>query len=205
MASVEREMSRYYDDEVGREARQLDHRRVAARSRFAALAESPVLEIGTGPGIDATALRDLGLQVLGVDLSKGHAGRAASRGVTVAVATARALPFATGSIASMWSMSTLMHVPAAAIEATVGEIRRVLVPGAPVAIGVWGGPDVEHYDTSGGDDPSRPKRLFSRVSEPRWRSLLERIGTIDHFEVWTSTEADQDAFRYHLAFLTRHR
>jgi SAM-dependent methyltransferase len=212
---VERETRRYYDLERGREDRPLDPRRVEARTRFVEATRAagdrarPVVEIGTGPGRDALVLAAAGLDVIGVDVSPGHAARAASRGVErMVVASARALPFASGSIGALWSMSTLMHIPDAAIEQAMREIGRVLAPGAIVAIGVWGGPDVEHL--SGGPDGSPgPRRLFSRRSEPRWRSLLELVGRIDVFEVWrdeaaAADDADDDAFRYDLAFLTAH-
>jgi SAM-dependent methyltransferase len=195
----ERETARYYDQEVGREDRSLDPRRIEARARFVDAARSPVLEIGTGPGRDAIALVDAGLDVVGVDLSVGHATRSAARGLSVAVATARALPFATGSFRALWSMSTLMHIPADGIEPALHEIRRVVAPGGTIAIGVWGGPDVEHY---GNHSTGGPRRLFARRSEPRWRSLLSTVGRIDTFDVWAAPAGAPTDFHYHLAFLT---
>jgi SAM-dependent methyltransferase len=207
---VERETARYYDAEEGREGRPLDPRRVAARERFVDVVraggiDGPVLEIGTGPGRDALALTEAGFAVIGVDLSLGHAVRAASRGLTMTVASARALPCATDSVGALWSMSTLMHVPAVAIEGTMREIARVLAPSAAVAIGVWGGPDIEHFSDSPVDPPSAPRRLFSRRSEERWRSLLGILGRVDDFHTWEDAGADEEAFRYHLAFVTAHQ
>ena len=206
---VERETASYYDAEEGREDRALDPRRIAVRDRFVALVGvngpgGPTLEIGTGPGRDARALVEAGLDVIGVDLSSGHAARAAERGVTMAVASVRALPLASSSIGALWSMSTLMHVPAVAIEGTMREIARVLAPGAMVVIGVWGGPDTEHFSDSLVGPPAGPRRLFSRRSEARWRSLLTTVGRINDLEVWENQGADDDAFRYHLAFVTAH-
>ncbi len=210
VGAVERETASYYDVEEGREDRPLDPRRVAARERFVAIVDGarrlgPVLEIGTGPGRDALAMAEAGLNVVGVDLSSGHAARAAARGLTMAVGSARALPFAAGSIGAMWSMSTLMHIPAVAIEGAMHEVARVLAPGATVAIGVWAGPDIEHFSDAPVDRPSEARRLFSRRSEQRWRPLLEVLGRIDHFEVWGDPGDPEAAFRYHLAFLTAHR
>lgn len=206
---VERETARYYDAEEDRDSRPLDPRRVAARDRFVGRAlagpqDAPILEVGTGPGRDALALMDAGLDVVGVDLSRGHAARAAARGVTAAVASARALPFASNSFGGLWSMSTLMHVPAVWIDGAMHEIARVLAPEAVVSIGVWAGPDVEHFG-DGRPNPAGHRRLFSRRSEARWRSLLEIVGRIDDFEVWEEPGAPADAFRYHLAVVTAHR
>ncbi|MGH9212117.1 MAG: class I SAM-dependent methyltransferase [Acidimicrobiales bacterium] len=158
-----------------------------ARERFVEAARSGargrrVLEVGTGPGRDAVALVEAGLAVVGVDLSFGHAARAASRGLSITVASARRLPFATGSIGAVWSMSTLMHVPGVAIESVMHEIARVVVPGGTVAIGVWGGPDTEHYV----DAAVRPRRrniddtddrVPSDLGSPArgWRSGVRRV------------------------------
>jgi SAM-dependent methyltransferase len=160
VAAVERETARYYDLEEGREGRPLDPRRIAARGRFVQVVrasgrEEPVLEIGTGPGREALALIEAGLDVIGVDVSSGHAARAASRGLTMVVASARALPFATGSIGALRSMSTLMHIPAVTIGGAMRELARVVAPGAAVAIGVWGGPTWSTFPTApsiGGQD-----------------------------------------------------
>lgn len=209
VVAVERETARYYDAEVGREERRLDPRRVAARERFAEVVaaagpEGPVLEVGTGPGRDTLALVEAGLDVIGADLSEGHAARAASKGLTMAVASARALPLKPSSIGAMWSMSTLMHIPSVAIGDVMQELARVLAPGGVVAIGVWGGPDVEHFSDRPADQPLAPRRLFSRRSPSRWQSLLEVVGRIDEFEVWESEAEGSDAFRYYFAFLTAH-
>jgi len=209
--AVEHEMAQYYDAEEDREGRPLDPRRLAARDRFigavrAAGRDVPVVEIGAGPGRDAVEMVDAGLDVIGVDLSFGHAARAASRGLTMARASARELPFATASIGALWSMSTLMHIPEVAIDGAMQEIARVLAPGAPVAIGVWGGPDTEHFLDGIVDGSRGPRRLFSRRSEPRWRSLLEVLGHVDDFDLWANSRARDDdaAFAYHLAFVTAH-
>jgi hypothetical protein len=87
-----------------------------------------------------------------------------------------------------------MHVPNAAIAEALGEIRRVLVPGALAAIGVWGGPDVEDHGDTGGP------RLFSRRSEQRWRQMLGLVGTVEEFENW---HPDLDDFGYQWALVRR--
>jgi hypothetical protein len=73
-------------------------------------------------------------------------------------------------------MSTLMHVPNEAIAGALAELRRVLAPGALAAVGVWGGPDVEHHSDI---DVLDPPRFFSRRSDDRWRSLLATLGSIE--------------------------
>jgi demethylmenaquinone methyltransferase/2-methoxy-6-polyprenyl-1,4-benzoquinol methylase len=99
------------------------------------LPPGPLLDIGTGTGDLAIALRSRypGRTVVGVDLSAGmlalaHEKRAAAgllRGDTLA------LPFADGTFAAAATAFTLRNV--ADLDAALAEIRRVLKPGAPFA------------------------------------------------------------------------
>ena len=202
--AVETDLARYYDGEGDERAnRPIDPRRVESRDRILALlGRSPrrVLEIGPGPGRDATAFLAAGHTYAGADLSAEHARRALAAGAPVVVAPARDLPFASASFDALWTMSTLMHVPDTAIAPTLVEIRRVLAPGAIAAVGVWGGPDVEQalvHDRR----PELPARLFSRRSPERWRSMLESLGTVVEFDVWSDDQGGD--FDYHWAVLER--
>lgn len=185
VGAVERDLATYYDREAGdRAERSINPRRVDGRTRFIARLgphRPRTLEVGIGPGLDAAAFVADAAPVFGVDLSCEHARRATAQGAHVTVGSVRQLPFRDGSFAALWTMSTLMHVPNASIAEAVGEIRRVLAVGALGAIGVWGGPDVEEYDSPG---TYGPPRLFSRRSDDRWRSLLAVIGSIEEYETW---------------------
>jgi SAM-dependent methyltransferase len=111
----------------------------------------------------------------------------------------RHLPVRPASFDAIWTMSTLMHVPDSAIEGVLSEVRRVLTPAGVLCAGVWGGVDEER--TSDTDaQTGRPPRLFSRRSDERWRSMLERVGTIESFERWSYDETD---FTYQLALVRR--
>ena len=187
-AAIEAALIRYYDQEAAdRAERAVDPQRAEARASFvdrlsADVPPRPLLEVGIGPGRDAATFVSCGIVTVGVDLSWEHARRATSLGAGVAVGSVRALPFAGGSFDALWSMSTLMHVPDVAIEGALAELRRVLAPGARAAIGVWGGPDVEHHSDA---DRYDPPRFFSRRSDERWRSLLgRRLGEVESFEAW---------------------
>ena len=196
VGAVERNLTAYYDQEAAERAeRAIDPARVALRDDFLSRLDGRhrVLEVGTGPGRDAAAFVDAGRPVVGLDLSLEHAVRARAAGVQALVATARALPFPDGAFTALWTMSTLMHVPDSAIARTLAELRRVLAPGAPVAVGVWGGPDVQELYDDGSD---RPPRLFSRRSNERWRSLLAALGTLERFTAW-----DHRGLAYQFALL----
>jgi len=200
-ATVEAELSAYYDTEGDeRSARPVDPRRAAARESFLASLSGNsrrVLEVGCGPGRDASAFIDAGHEYIAVDLSIEPARRCSRVGGEVALASVRCLPFRPGSFDAIWTMSTLMHVPDSAIESALAEVRRALVVGGVAAIGVWGGPDVESYSDE--SLKGRPSRLFSRRSAERWRSMLAAIGTVMAFETW-GEDAD---FPYQLALVRK--
>lgn len=203
--AIEAQLRRYYDQESAERAeRAVDPRRVDARTAFVERLASEdrrtVLEIGTGPGRDAATFVAAGFATIGVDLSWEHARRATALGAAVAVASVRALPFPDATFDGLWTMSTLMHVPDSAIDAALDEVGRVLRPGAVAAVGVWGGPDVEHLSDV---DRYDPPRFFSRRSDERWRSLLEhRVGAVETFEPWVEHD---DAFWYQWAVVRRAR
>lgn len=198
--AVEADTARYYDAEGDvRCNRPLDERRVAVRDDvLGGLAPSSrVLEVGSGPGRDATAFVTAGHRFTAIDLSFGHAHRCHATGAPAAQASVRHLPFASGSCDVVWSMSTLMHVPDEAIEDALDEIGRVLVPGGLLAVGVWGGVDALEWD-----ERETGRRLFNRRSDARWQRLLARVGAVDRYEAWTY---DGEVDTYQLAYVRRPR
>lgn len=180
--AVEADLAAYYDEEEGRGDRPVDPQRLAARDAFvASLAPSNrVLELGSGPGRDAAGFVGAGHRYVALDLSFGHCRRCRATGAPVVQASVRRLPVRDGSIDAVWTMSTLMHVPEAAIDGVLAEVRRVLVPGGRLAVGVWGGHDDESWD-----ERPRVRRLFSRRSDDRWRAMLGLVGTIETYEGWS--------------------
>ena len=146
-----------------------------------------LVEFGTGAGHDAAAFQGAGLAVAGVDLSPEHVRICRERGIDARLASVFELPFDDGAFAAGWTMSTLLHVPNDRIDAALEEIARVLVPGAPLAIGLWAGPDEEAINE---DDVFEPKRFFSRRTDQRLREILERHGAIEQFETWDIPDND---------------
>lgn len=200
---VETSLAAYYDEEGDeRLNRPMDPRRVAARDGFLATiatgGERCVLEIGSGPGRDAAAFINAGHCHIAVELSGEHARRCQTTGSRVIRASVRRLPFPTASFDSIWTMSTLMHVPDSAIVLALSEVTRVLKPGGVAAIGVWGGPDVEEL-SSEDQLRGREPRLFSRRSNKRWRGMLDGIGTVEDFKTW----GDDHDFFYQWATVRR--
>lgn len=185
ISRVEAELADYYDNEAeDRVRRPLGSQRLDARRRFLAEIDMSVrlLELGTGVGRDVGAFVARNHSVFGVDLSYEQARHARGAGAHQVLASASFLPFRDDSFAALWSMSTLMHVPNGVIRQTLGEVRRVLTPGAVAAIGVWGGPDIEDHGDRERDGGLR--RLFSRRSDATWHELLETVGEVLVYETW---------------------
>ncbi|VXC58645.1 Methyltransferase domain-containing protein [Arthrobacter sp. 9AX] len=180
--------------------------RAEQRERFIALLKSEgrhaILEIGTGTGQDGLKFVRAGIRYTGVDIAEGQVRRARSRGLEVSVASARRLPFPDGSFPALWSMSTLLHVPASGIDAVLAELVRVAAPGAPIAVGLWSGGDEEVLNPEDDVEP----RFFCRRSDATVRSVFGRHGTIEEFVTWqegTGTESGPGAGHWtqHYQFL----
>jgi len=184
-SSLQSDLATYYDqDAATRAARTLDPARVEWRAGFAQLLAAEgrrsLLEIGVGPGHDARAFSDAGVTVTGVDLSPQHVRVCRERGIEAYVASVLNLPFADHSFAAGWTMSTLLHVPDADIDAALAEVARVLQPGAPLATGLWGGLD---WEGTSDEDDTEP-RFFSLRTDERLRDIVGRHGSVERFDTW---------------------
>lgn len=197
---LERRLAAYYDQEGETRLHEpLDSRRIAAREQFIDLlhdeSRHDLLDIGSGPGRDAIAFAEAGFDVLAVDRSGGHVRLAAAQCVRVVQASVLHLPVRAGVFAAGWTMSTLVHVPDDRFDDAMRAITAALRPGAPLAIGLWGGFDHEGWM------PARnglPSRFFSIRSHERARDMLSRHGTLEHFSTWPDHRSD---WEYQLAHL----
>jgi hypothetical protein len=61
----------------------------------------------------------------------------------------------------------------------------VLRPGAPLAVGLWGGAQQEG---PWGDAEYGPQRFFSVRTDERVQSLLGRHGSVEEWAVWETGE-----------------
>jgi SAM-dependent methyltransferase len=106
----------------------------AVLAAFAELARTtdagPVAELGCGPGRVTAHLRDLGLDVFGVDLSPVmiDLAREAYQDLRFEVGSMDALDLADGKLNGIVSWYSVIHTPPQEMPSYFAEFRRVLAP-----------------------------------------------------------------------------
>ena len=178
----------YYDNEVHRRAtRELPAKRRERRSSFVELLRSEgrqsLLELGAGAGRDGEAFALAGLTYTGIDLAPQSVAVCKALGLDTHVASALELPFGDGAFDAVWTMCTLLHIPGSDLPTALSEIARVLRPGAPAAIGLWGAQTEgeELWDDGTGFGPAR---FFSFQTDEALRTTLGAYGEVEQWDTW---------------------
>jgi SAM-dependent methyltransferase len=123
--------------------------------RFADLARQvpdgpglPVLDVGCGPGHITRYLHDLGLPVVGVDVSPGMLGEARrlNPGIAFRQGDMRRLPWSDASVAAIAAPYSILHIPRQDVVPVLGELRRALVPGGRLYLSFHIGSEVRHVE-----------------------------------------------------------
>ncbi|MFD2025372.1 class I SAM-dependent methyltransferase [Promicromonospora aerolata] len=192
----------YYDAEAADRAhRPIPPWRTAAQEEFLVLLATErrrtVLEIGCGPGIDGAAIEAAGFEYTGTDLSPGMVEVARAAGLDARVASATELPFGDDAFDAAWSMSTLMHLDDAELDAALGEITRVLVPGGLFAVGMWGAQELTVGPLAAPDEGYGPPRYFHRRTDQTVHERLGEHGTVESW--WTRPSRPGSSHRYQYA------
>ncbi|MET9274501.1 class I SAM-dependent methyltransferase [Kribbella sp. NPDC003557] len=200
-ADREQDLITYYSGEIhARVGRDLPEPRVERRTAYLdqlrAEGRDTVLEVGCGPGRDGEAIAAAGFTYTGVDLSPASVEACRALGLHAEAASVLDLPFGDASFDAGWTMSTLLHVADQDLDQALREIVRVLRPGAPLAIGLWG--DIssgEHvWDDGKGYGPGR---FFSIRSDEDMQEVLGRHGDLEQWTTWN----DGGAMHYQWAVL----
>ncbi|MFI0717025.1 class I SAM-dependent methyltransferase [Streptomyces inhibens] len=115
----------------------LDRAVLAAFSELALTTDAgPVAELGCGPGRVTAHLRDLGLEVFGVDLSPVmiDLARETYPDLRFEVGSMDALDLADGKLNGIVSWYSVIHTPPQNMPSYFAEFRRVLAPGGHLLI-----------------------------------------------------------------------
>lgn len=195
---LDADLAAYYDAEARASARGgLDAMRLGIRDGFVTVLQSEarrrLVDVGAGPGRDTVEFHRSGFEAVGVDLAPANIAAMRARGAPGAAGSLYALPFADGTFDALWTMSTFVHVPHERFDDAMTELVRVVTPGAPLAIGTWGGRDFEGVPEFG---ELRPYRFFSLSSHERWRTMLERHGHLEHFETYPASDPSGWEYQY---------
>ncbi|WP_427891052.1 class I SAM-dependent methyltransferase [Kribbella sp. GL6] len=187
-ADREHDLVAYYTGELhARVDRELAEPRVARRSAYLdqlrVESRRTVVEIGSGPGRDGEAIAAAGFDYTGVDLSPASVEACRALGLRAEVASVLELPFSDSTFDAGWTMSTLLHVADEDLDQALREIVRVLRPGAPLAIGLWGDLNGSEHVWEDGKGYG-PGRFFSIRSDDGLRSVLDRYGEVEQWATW---------------------
>ena len=113
---------------------------LAAFAELAAPRRGPVADLGCGPGHVTNHLSELGLTVVGYDLSPGQIAeaRTAFPDAEFHVGDLTALDVADSSVGGIVSRHSLIHLLPSRLGEVFEEWMRVLEPGAPVFVSFFG-------------------------------------------------------------------
>jgi SAM-dependent methyltransferase len=162
---------------------ELDHKpfdrellnRFATTVRPTIATTAPVCDLGCGPGHVGAFVADLGIDVTGIDLSAGMVAQARRRypELTFARGDMTSLDLADQSLAGIICFYALIHIPRTKVPLALGEMFRVLAPGAPLLLSVHGGQGTLHAHEMAGQPADLDATLFTL---PELRGLVERSG-----------------------------
>jgi len=105
---------------------------MAELEKFRKLLEygSKVLDVGCAAGRDTRILKDMGLDVFGVDLADKliAIAKKSNPDITFALADMRQLPFEDGAFDALWVSAVLHHLEKTGMQTALQEFNRVLAP-----------------------------------------------------------------------------
>jgi SAM-dependent methyltransferase len=106
----------------------------------------PVADVGCGPGYVTHHLHQLGVDVVGIDLSPEmiSIARRDYPDVRFEVGTMTDLNLADDSLAGLHAFWSVIHVPDHALPTVFAQFRRVLRPGCPLLVGFHVGDETRH-------------------------------------------------------------
>ena len=101
--------------------------------------EEKVCDVGCGPGHNTCYVRDLGMSVMGVDLSAGMVAEARRRnpGIEFLQASMYHLPVGNASWGAILALHSIIHIPRGEVISVLQEFNRVLRPGGMLLLAFY--------------------------------------------------------------------
>ena len=119
-------------------------------------AVGPVADLGCGPGRVTAHLKSLGLNIFGLDLSPAMVAvaRAAHPQLRFEVGSMTALDLPDGALGGIVAWYSIIHIPPPNLPGVFAEFRRVLAPGAVLALAFKVGDERRRLEHAYGHDVS---------------------------------------------------
>ncbi|MFE7036705.1 class I SAM-dependent DNA methyltransferase [Streptomyces sp. NPDC057621] len=186
VAASYRELTRHILDEAPEEREVL----AGFADLVGARGGGPVADVGCGTGRITGHLRELGLDVFGIDLSPGmiEVARRDHPGVRFELGSMTDLALADASAAGLVAWYSLIHIPDSEIGSVLAHFHRVLQPGGPLLLSFHLG-DTSHLKTEGyGGHPMKVR--VHRRQHDRTIAWLDQAGfDVETHKTLTSAES----------------
>lgn len=136
--------------------------------------DGPILDAGCGTGRDMAWMEASGVQVTGIDASRGMLAEARKivRGRLVHM-DMRSLDFSEAEFSGVWCNAALLHLAKAEAGNALREFHRVLFDGGVVAFSLQTGSGEGHEDNPYGEGGTR---FFARYNLEEAVSLADAAG-----------------------------
>jgi SAM-dependent methyltransferase len=137
--------------------------RFASATQTRATDQSPVCDLGCGPGHIGAYVAGHGIPVVGIDLSPSMVAEARRCFPQLAFhqGDMTALDWPDGAFAGMVCFYAIIHLPRVRVPSALAEMHRTLVEGGDLLLAVHGGVGSLHADEMLGHDVTLHATLFS--------------------------------------------
>jgi SAM-dependent methyltransferase len=139
-----------------------------------------MVDLGSGPGHQATYLQKNGCAVTCIDISDEMVRKCKEKGLEAYVMDFFTLELEPASFDVVWTMNALLHVPKDSLTQVLNQIDRILKPDGFLYMGLYGG-----YESEGiwAEDSYRPQRFFAFYEDEHIQRKVSEVFDIEQFDV----------------------